>query len=244
MIIKHKTFGIVFVCFIISILTFNACQNEGETPQEPVQVLIFGGGDHHDFDRWFHEEDRAIIERTGAEVTYTDNPDDVIPALDAIDILYMNTNQAIDIDEMPDRIIEFVEQGNGLLLVHASTWFIWDWPDYYRELIGGGSSSHGPLGEFDVYVSDATHPVMENVPAEFTIYDELYRFQRDDEGTDMHVLAIGIEPDTGDEYPVAWVTEHGDGRVVNITLGHDGRAHQHEAFIAMLENSIEWLMNN
>ncbi len=82
---------------------------------------------------------------------------------------------------------------------------------------------------------------MENVPERFTIADELYRFQRDEEAADMHVLAIGIEPDTGDEYPVIWTVEHGDGRVVVTTLGHDGEAHQHEAYVALLENSIEWL---
>lgn len=49
----------------------------------------------------------------------------------------------------------------------------------------------------------------------------------------MHVLAMGVEAETGAEYPVAWTVDCGDGRVVNITLGHDGDAHQHEVYISM-----------
>ena len=240
--IQSKLFNITALLILFGFFSF-ACSSDTETASydDTPEVLIFGGGDHHDFDRWFNVEDSTIIAQTGANVRYTDDPSAVLPALSGIDILNMNTNQSIDIPEFPDRIIEFVEEGNGLFLVHAASWFIWDWPDYYRHLIGGGTSSHGPFGEFEVYVEDTDHPLMQNVPERFTITDELYRFQRDEDGADIHVLAIGIEPDTGNEYPVAWTVEHGDGRVVITTLGHDGEAHQHDAFVALMQNSIEWL---
>ena len=240
--IQSKLFNITALVILFGFFSF-ACSSDTETASydDNPEVLIFGGGDHHDFDRWFNVEDSTIIAQTGANVRYTDDPSAVLPALSGIDILNMNTNQSIDIPEFPDRIIEFVEEGNGLFLVHAASWFIWDWPDYYRHLIGGGTLSHGPFGEFEVYVEDTGHPLMQNVPERFTITDELYRFQRDEDGADIHVLAIGIEPDTGDEYPVAWTVEHGDGRVVITTLGHDGEAHQHDAFVALMQNSIEWL---
>lgn len=239
-----KTAPVLILIFLLS-FSMNSCggdtQSQGSTQLSTIDVLIFGGGDHHDFDRWFNVEDSTIIAGAGANVRYTDDPAVVADQLSGVDILNMNTNQAIDHPAYPDQIIEFVEQGNGLLLVHAATWFIWDWPEYFSSLIGGGTNSHGPLGEFEVYVEDPDHPLMENVPERFTIKDELYRFQKNEDGADIHVLAVGIEPDTGDEYPVAWTVEHGDGRVVNITLGHDGDAHQHEAFVALMENSINWL---
>jgi len=239
--IRYSTCLVLLLC-LASML---ACSSEAESVpdlnQDQTDVLIFGGGNHHNFDRWFNKEDSTIIATTGASVTYTEDPVVVASQLNSIDILVMNTNQSIDHNAYPDAIIEFVEEGNGLVLIHASTWFIWDWPEYFSALIGGGSNSHGPLGEFDVYVNDADHPVMQGVPDRFSITDELYRFQRDEDGTDMHVLATGIEPDTGAKYPVVWATEHGNGNIINITLGHDGDAHQHEAFIAVLENSIEWL---
>lgn len=216
---------------------------EVTTGYDPPMVLIVGGHEHHDFERWFNEEDSATIAKTGATVSYTDEPDAILPQLLELDILYLSNNQPLPDTDLHRAIHDFVDSGNGLMIVHAAGWYIWqnDWPEYYRDFVGGGTRSHPPLGEFEVYVTDPDHPLMDGVPARFTITDELYRFDRDEEGAEMHILAKGIEAETGEEYPVAWTVTYGDGRVVNITLGHDGDAHQHPAYRALLQNSIEWL---
>lgn len=243
MIMQISKFSL-FLISLFSTAVLCACDSETEIEtanNDTADVLVFGGGDHHDFSRWFHAEDSTIIAGTGADVQYTDDPQSALQNLSEADIFVKSSNQVIDIPEYSENLISYVNEGNGLILLHAATWFIWDWPDYYSQLIGGGTSSHGPLGEFEVYLTDTDHPLTQNMPERFSITDELYRFQRNDDGAEMHVLAMGVEPDTGDEYPVIWVVEQGDGRVLNITLGHDGDAHQHEAFITLLENSIEWL---
>lgn len=224
--------------------TFSACGPDASEPDSP-EVLIVGGHDHHDFDQWFNEADSTTIAQTGASVRYTDETDAILPLLPNLEILYLSNNQPLPDPELHRAIHDFVGAGNGLLLVHAATWYNWEdaWPEYYTDFVGGGTRSHPPLGEFEVYVVDEEHPLMAGVPSRFTIVDELYRFEKAGDGADMHVLAMGIEQETGDEYPVAWTLENGDGRVVNITLGHDGDAHQHEAYVAMLQNSIDWLGN-
>lgn len=241
---KHiLSFTIMLLFLFFNNLLPVAIEYSKEINKIDSEVLIVGGHDDHDFDRWFNEEDSKIIEDTGANVSYTNDPNAILPQLADLDILYLSNNQPLLDPELQSSIHDFVDSGNGLLLVHAATWYIWqdDWPEYYRDFIGGGTRSHPPLGEFEVYVVDENHPLMEGVPSRFTITDELYRFQRDQDAADMHVLAMGVEAETGDKYPVAWTVEYGDGRVVNITLGHDGDAHQHEAYISMLQNSIEWL---
>lgn len=237
------SFTIMFLFLCLNSFLHTESEHSKKYIEEDSEVLIVGGHSDHDFDRWFNEEDSKIIKETGANVSYTDNPEEILPQLPQLDVLYLSNNQPLPDPELQSSIHEFVNSGNSLLLVHAATWYIWqdDWPEYYRDFIGGGTRSHPPLGEFEVYVVDEEHPLMAGVPSRFTITDELYRFERDEQATDMHVLAMGIEAETGDEYPVAWTVEHGDGRVVNITLGHDGDAHQHEAYISMLQNSIEWL---
>jgi len=230
-------------CLVLLLsLTFAACDATIHEEASPT-VLIVGGHDHHDFDRWFDEEDTAILSETGAQVSYTDQPDEVLPLIPDLDILYLSNNQPLPNPDLHEAIHEFVDSGNGLLLVHAATWYIWEdeWPEYYRDFVGGGTRSHPPLGEFEVYVIDEDHPLMDGVPARFTITDELYRFEVHEDAPELHVLAMGIDPETGVEYPVVWTLEYGQGRVVNITLGHDGDAHQHEAYIAMLQNSMDWL---
>ena len=238
-----------FSCFLVFICMPALIMCSAEEVDEEIaspEILIVGGHDAHDFDRWFNEEDSKTLSEIGANVSYTDDPEAVLPQLPNLDILYLSNNQPLPDPELHSSIHDFVEQGNGLLLVHAATWYIWenDWPEYYRDFIGGGTRSHPPLGEFEVYVVDQGHPIMEGVPERFAIVDELYRFERDEEGADMHVLAMGIEEETGEEYPVAWTVEYGNGQVVNITLGHDGDAHQHEAYITMLQKSVNWLMQN
>lgn len=245
--LKHSTYILCLVIAGSAVLLqsrlLHAINSVGQTvTNDSLSVLIVGGGSHHDFDRWFNEEDSKIIEEAGAEVTYTDDPDAILPQLPGLDILYLSNNQPLPDPELRNGMFEFVESGNGLLLVHPAIWYNWsDWPEYNRDLVGGGSRSHPPFGDFEVTVTDPDHPVMKNVPERFTIKDELYRFERDENGSDIHVLAVGIEAETGEEYPVAWTVDYGEGRIVNITLGHDGEAHEHEAYITMLQNSIEWL---
>lgn len=249
--IQHPRYLLALLVILISFFllansTFSQeSDHQTEQPQDPPDVLIVGGGMHHDFDRWFGEEDQKIISETGAAVSYTNNPDEILPEMASLDILYLSNNQPLPDSGLRGKIFEFVESGNGLLLVHPAIWYNWeDWPEYNRELVGGGSRSHPPYGEFEVTVTDPEHPLMEGVPQQFTISDELYRFEKDKEGADIHVLAVGIEEETGQEYPVAWTVEYGEGRIVCITLGHDGAAHEHEAYIKMIQNSIDWLTEN
>lgn len=248
--ISHSSLRTVFLLVSVSLFWLcSGCSGSGGDEAQNIEsgqpnVLIVGGGEHHDFEQWFHLADSTTISETGAEVNYTDQPSSILPALSQLDVLYLSNNQPLPDPELREGIFNFVESANGLLLVHAATWYSWeDWPEFNRELVSGGSSSHGPYGEFEVRVVDGEHPLMESVPSEFRISDELYRFEKDEEGPDIHVLAVGIEPDTGTEYPVAWTVDHPEGRIVCTTLGHDGAAHDHPAYQALLNNSIEWLAN-
>lgn len=229
---------IPFVLF--SIVAISAV---AQSSHESSNVLIVGGGSSHDFDRWFNLEDSKIIAETGAMVRYTAQPGNIERLFPELDILYLSNNQPLpDTEGFRNAMFDFVESGNGLLLVHAPTWYNWkDWPEYNRELAGGGSQSHEEYGEFTVEVVDTDHPIMDSVPTSFKIKDELYHFKPDDSAKEIHVLAKGIAPETGEEYPIAWTLKHGNGRIVGLTLGHDGYAHYHYAYRMILRNSIEWL---
>jgi type 1 glutamine amidotransferase len=216
----------------------------GADSKGPV-ILTVGGGQHHDFERWTHQADSATLGAMGATVSYTEDPDKILPALAKIDVLYLSNNKPIPDPETRKAIFNFVDEGKGLMLVHSSLWYNWrDWPEYNRDLAGGGSRSHPPLGEFEVTVVDGDHPIMEGVPEKFTIVDELYRFEKDDKGPEIHVLAVGKETGTENIFPVVWTVEHPKRRIVCNTLGHDGRAHEHPAFKSLLKNSVRWLVES
>ena len=127
--------------------------------------------------------------------------------------------------------------------LHAGAWRNWGGWDQYHELIGGGTKSHEALQEFRVEVTDTDHAVTRGLPQSFTIVDELYRFEATGP---IEVLAEGVSLETGERYPVLWAMPQDTlgpfpGRVLGCTLGHDGRAHEHDAYKTILRNGASWL---
>ena len=205
-------------------------------------TLIVGGGTHHDFDRWFNREDTGILQASGKlAVSYTDQPEGIGALLPRLELLYLSNNKPITNALVRKAIFDFADLGRGLLLVHPALWYNWtDWPKYNQTLVGGGARSHDRYGEFEVTVTDPKHPVMKGVPATFKLKDELYHFVKDGHGATIEVLATGKSPADERVFPVVWVTKHPRARIVCITLGHDGAAHQHEAFRTLLTNAAVW----
>ena len=207
-----------------------------------IKVLSFGGGSSHDFNRWFNQADTALLATDGrASVNYTERPMAVLPALKDIDVLYLTSNQALPDPALHKGIMDFADAGKGLLLVHPGLWYNWkNWPEYNGQLVGGGARSHDKFGEFEVTVDDTSHPIMAGVPNSFKISDELYHVEHAEQGPPMQVLATGKSPITGKTFPVVWIVQRPKSRIVCVTLGHDGKAHDHPAYKAILQNSLAW----
>lgn len=217
-------------------------ENKGiRIEKERPEILIVGGGSSHNFERWFNLEDSKILSDAGANVRYTDNVEYIRELLPEIDILYLSNNQPMADSKLRKAIFNFVESGNDLLLAHAAIWYNWsDWPEYNRDLVGGGSRGHDEFGNFEVQIVNDEHPLTKDIAASFEITDELYRFEKDEDGSNIEVLAKGIEPATGNEYPVVWTVAYGEGQIMCTTLGHDDQAHQHTAYINLLRNTLDW----
>jgi putative heme-binding domain-containing protein len=210
---------------------------------EGKHLLIVGGGSSHDFDRWFKDADSAtLVEKGKVAVNYLDKVDAVGPALEDVDVLYLSTNQQMTDPALRKGIFDFADTGRGMLLVHPALWYNWrDWPEYNRVLVGGGATSHDKYGEFEVTVTNPGHPVMAGVPKTFRITDELYHAKIDPAGTPVEVLATGKNLATGETYPLVWVVKHPKARIVCCTLGHDSKAHDLDAYKAILRNSAAWV---
>jgi putative membrane-bound dehydrogenase-like protein len=199
------------------------------------RILALGGGSSHDFERWFHKGDAGLL-----NAAYTANPAQIAGVLPEVQVLILSNNQPIPSDARKP-ILDHVDAGRGLLLVHPACWYNWkDWPEYNRQLVGGGSRGHEKYQEFEVLLSDESSPVTAGVSKSFRVKDELYQFVKDPEGPEIQVLAKGKSLESGKEYPVVWTVKHPKGRIVCITLGHDGAAHEHEAYKKLLQNAAAW----
>ena len=209
-----------------------------------IKVMVVGGNASHDFEKWFHQADKKILEKDGlASLQYTEEPNDLDGLLDKIDVLILSNNKPMTNAAVRARIMKIPEMGPGLIIIHAGGWYSWrDWPEYNKVLVGGGTRGHDNLGApFVVTLEKPEHPILAGVPATFELVDELYNFKADVEGSKITVLATSKSPKTGNVFPCIWVTDAPKGRIVNITLGHDGRAHDLPAFQTLLRNTVKWV---
>ena len=207
-----------------------------------TQVAIMGGGGSHKFLEYFGKADGKVLSQVGStSVIYTEDGAQLNNMLPNLDVLMLTNNKPFG-KATKNNILANARRGMGMMIVHPSTWYNWtDWPQYNKEIVGGGSRSHEKLQEFEVQVVKPDHPIMAGVSATFRIVDELYRWEQDPEGTEIEVLAIGRGLESGKEYPVVWIVKHPNAKIVGNTLGHDERAHNLAAYKTILGNSLKWI---
>ncbi|RYD38275.1 MAG: c-type cytochrome [Verrucomicrobiaceae bacterium] len=207
------------------------------------RVLLIGGGSSHDFNKFFNLEDTAILKAAGFSVNYTSDPLQAAAGLGEADAVVISTNQA-GFGAVPFRkaLGEFAAAGKGIVLLHPGIWYNFnDWPEFNKVYAGGGSRGHDPIGKpFEVKTLQPDHPVMKGVPASFPIVDELYYMIPDTSGSPIEVLAEATSPLNGKVFPSVWTVRHEKARIACITLGHDARAHDLEAFRSLLKNAVTW----
>ena len=207
-----------------------------------LKTLLIGGGSSHDFKKFFGDADSATLNGSGViTANYTEPVAGLGPVIGGLDVLLMSNNQGFADDASRAAVFAHVKAGKGLVLVHPALWYNWNsWPEYNRILAGGGSRGHDHYGEFEVKVTDPSHPLMKGVPATFTLSDELYYFEPDPKGTPIKVLATAFSKSKNKEFPMVFVVENPEARVVGITLGHDDSAHGGAPYKQLLINAVKW----
>lgn len=214
----------------------------GSLSADPLKTLIVGGGTYHDFQRWFNLADKKLLESSNVQVDYTEKTSGMKETISGVDVLYLSNNKAFEDQESKDAIVQHLNDGKGMLLVHSALWYSWrDWPEFNRDLASGGARGHDRLGAFEVDVVNGEHPVMKGVPPTFEITDELYYQKVDPKGPGIEVLATAYSKIKNDHYPSVFIIKHPKARVVGITLGHDGQSHSHEAYQTILKNALKWV---
>lgn len=212
--------------------------------KKATKIAITGGGGSHDFLKFFGIADGGILSENGANtVIYSEDVKEIGALVPAVDILMLTNNQPLDATAK-GAIFSQVNAGKlNMLIYHPSTWYNWeDWPEYNKQLVGGGSRSHEKLQEFEVTVVKPDHPIMQGVPKTFRIVDELYRWEKDP-AAEIEVLAMSKGLESGEEYPTVWIVKHPKAKIVGNTLGHDERAHGLEVYQTILKNSLDWVKN-
>jgi len=208
-----------------------------------TKALLIGGGASHDYQKWFNEYDSKLLKDTGKySPRYFEPQDLTVDLVKSADVILISANKAFPDPAVRKAIFDHVNAGKGLILLHPGLWYNWnDWPEFNKELAGGGSRGHNKFGEFEVKVTKPNHPLMKGVPAEFKITDELYYFTPDSAGTPIEVLATAYSEPKKETFPQVFVVKHPKARIVGLTLGHDEQAHAHSAYQTLLFNAFYWV---
>jgi putative membrane-bound dehydrogenase-like protein len=223
-------------------------------PTRPVQweagktkVLVIGGGSSHDFVSFFGTTDVETLKASGVSVHYTEDRDQAAEELAHADVAVISVNRKFfDTTAYRKALFDFAAAGKGIVMLHPGTWYGFaNWPELNAKIVGGGARGHDRIHPFEVKkVKD--HPVMKDLPASFTVEDELYYMNAEPEkvppGTaEIEVLAETSPSDKFQKpHPSVWVTQHPKARIVGITIGHDQRTHDHPAFKQLLTNAVKW----
>jgi type 1 glutamine amidotransferase len=244
-------------------------------------VLILdgeSGGPYHDWPRVTAVLERILAEGELFEVSVATAPPagadfaTFEPQLSAYRAVVLNYDAPDERwpDALKSSFEQYVENGGGLVAVHAADNAFPGWRAY-NEMLGvggwrerderagpywyfrngvlvaddaaGPAGSHGRRVPFKVVVRDASHPIMRGLPQVWLHGDdELYAHLRGPGG--MTVLATAwSDPGnagSGRDEPQLMVREYGRGRVFHTTFGHDVRALTSVDFVVTLQRGTEW----
>ncbi len=142
--------------------------------------------------------------------------------------------------EIHANLERFVREGRGLVLVHFACGAFEDWPGFV-DLAGRvwdkDKRAHDPRGPFAVTIVDHDHPITRGM-ADFQADDELYTCLGGDRP--IHVLATARSKVDGQDYPMAFVFQVGQGRVFHTLLGHDVKAFNVPGLDRLLQRACLW----
>jgi len=217
------------------------------TSSEKTRVLIVTGVDYpgHDWrgtSRKLQEiltKDRQIEARIVEDIEILAS--DVIFDYQVLVLHFKNYGPPRREAQVYRNVEAFVQRGGGLLLTHFACGAFEEWPEFVR--IAGrvwdkNKRAHDPWGPFEVRIVDREHPIVRDIFC-FEISDELYTCLGGEEN--IRVLAVARSRVDGQDYPMIFTRELGEGRVVQSVLGHDLRAYEPEVYQEILRRAVRWL---
>lgn len=214
---------------------------------ENIRLLSFGGGPHHPYEACSRILFEYLADFGIYDCTYTEDPSALHPdSLRNCDVLLIYAIRFDHEKETPAPVQEglsrFVEDGNGLVVVHSGVASFSSWPEF-ADMIGAywrwNESTHEPYRPMMVRIADPDHPVTRGL-LDFKIVDEFYFNLEPREGN--HLLLTSKHQVDGEDRiePIAWTRRRGSGRVFVNVLGHDAQPWKNTSFLKVMRRGIDW----
>lgn len=216
-----------------------------------INVLLLSGQNNHNWQETTPAI-QSILEKSGLFfVKVTDKPENLAPEeLDQYDVIMSNWNTWPDVTgkrwnpELEKAFLAFVARGKGVVIIHAGSSTLQDWPEF-QQIAGGtwelDSTGHGPIHTFKVSIEKSNHPITKGLK-DFYIRDELWHRTKFQPGIEILCSAYSSpeKKGTGWNEPVTVTTHYGKGRSCYFVLGHDTITMQNPAWQTIMIRATEW----
>ncbi len=158
-------------------------------------------------------------------------------------VIFANTTGDLP---LPDKegFINWLKSGKAFVGMHSATDTFHGFPPFI-EMIGGEFSHHPAITEVQCLNVDANHPACKSLPKTWTVTDEIYMFKSYDPKK-VHLL-LKLDKDPGNksqagEFPIAWCSEYGKGKVFYTELGHRDEVWNDTNYQNHVLGGIKWVV--
>jgi type 1 glutamine amidotransferase len=227
-------------------LNYNGiCKND----KKLIRILILSGKNNHEW-----QKTTPVILKTyqdaGLFIAEVSERPDTLKYKDfrRYDVIFSNWNSWPDnAFRMPpvweNDFVRYINEGGGMIFLHAGASSFYDWDDYHRIGIGrwGRETSHGKLIAGHISVFDKRHPVTAFLK-DFEIVDEIW------EKTDLFPVAkvlakiSAVSDKDGHTIiePAVLVNTIGKGRSFYTSLGHNEKTLMNTGLQNLLLRAAQW----
>ena len=214
---------------------------------EKVKVLVVTGGHDYEkepFDAMFKALDGIELETAEQKETSEAYDRD----LSKYDVLVLYDMVQKITDAQKKKLVDFVQSGKGLVVLHHALGSYQDWEDY-KKIVGGkfytakrteDGVEHPPSGwkhdeKLQVTIADKTNPIVKGM-SDFELLDEVYN---------KYFVSPDVKPLLTVNHPlsekvIGWTHYCGKAPVVYIQLGHGASAFKDTNYRKLVSNGIQW----
>ncbi len=165
--------------------------------------------------------------------------------LKGVDLVFF-ANTTGDLGMTPEQktaFYDWIRRGGAYAGVHSAG-DTYHGDAQYLDLVRGEFQTLGPQRTVEIFNQDPTHPATKDLPASFTIHDEIYEFKNWDRKKVHVLLTMHKHPqrDEQGDFPVAWTNRLGKGRMFYTSLGHRSDVYANPLYRKHLTGGILWAL--
>jgi type 1 glutamine amidotransferase len=182
--------------------------------------------------------------RTAADVATLLTP----TALANVDaVVFANTTGSLPVRDL-SGLLNWIAEGHGFAGMHSASDTYHDAPGYI-DMLGNEFLMHGEQAAVEAAVENRSHPASSPLGERFSIFDEIYKFARNNRNGVTMLLSLDRHPADGlpeagqpGDLPLAWAKNYGRGRVFYTALGHREDVWQNSLYQQHILGGIRWVL--